>query len=85
MWYAGKNASIRVDNNLIQRTPVIVAYERTPILSVVINDQTGYIGVDWTMYDTERNHIATIKHNQIYLVKGQKIITRSMVTQTGSY
>jgi len=72
MWYAAKNTSIHVGNNLIQRTPVVVAFDRKPILSIVINDQTGYIGVDCIIYDNNNTHIATVKHNQIYLVKGQK-------------
>jgi hypothetical protein len=72
MWKIAKRFKVRFGSFVFENVPQILVYENTPIITLVRDDNTGYLGIDGEVRDPFGERIAVVKHNQVYPVRGHE-------------
>jgi hypothetical protein len=66
MWEVETNFRVRLGGNTYINTPTLVAFRKEPLFSLRRHDETGYLGIDFEIYDAQGQKIATVRRNEIY-------------------
>jgi hypothetical protein len=65
MWLEETEFSIKLGGNTFINVPVIMAYKGEPLFAVSRNE-SGYLAIDFEVFDATRQKIASIKKNNVY-------------------
>src|SRR5260370_18608087 len=66
MWEVEDNFRIRLGGNTYINTRTLVAFRGEPLFNLRRHDKTGYLGIDFEIYDAQGQRIATVRRNEIY-------------------
>src|ERR1700693_2939007 len=61
MWKVEKEFAIRLGGNTYIDTPNLIVYQGTPIFRVRRNEDDGMLGIDFDVFDSKGQRVATIK------------------------
>ncbi|MEM4988789.1 hypothetical protein V8G57_15455 [Collimonas sp. H4R21] len=61
MWKVEKEFSIRLGGNTYIDTPNLIVYQGTPIFRVRRNEDDGMLGIDFEVFDSMGQRVATFK------------------------
>jgi hypothetical protein len=66
MWEVEDHFRVRLGGNTFIDTPDLVTYQRHPLFTLKRHDDNNYLGIYFEIFDAARNHIASVKRNEIY-------------------
>lgn len=71
MWIGENEFNVRLGGNNYINTPVLISYKGESLFSISRNEG-GHLGIDFEIYNANRQRIARVKKNQIYRHKDHK-------------
>lgn len=71
MWIGENEFDVRLGGNNYINTPVLISYKGESLFAISRNEG-GYLGIDFEVYDSKGQKIASVKKNKIYPHKDHK-------------
>lgn len=65
MWQIEEQFHVRLGGNTYINTPNLVVYKGEPLFVIKRADNTGLLGIDFDIFDNQRQRIATIRRGMI--------------------
>ena len=65
MWRSDKQSRALLGKVLLTNVQTLLAYETTPILTVLRSDQSGDLGINCRVYDERGHHVASVSYNHL--------------------
>jgi hypothetical protein len=72
MWLKEKEFSVKLGGNTYINVSVLIAFKGTPLFTIYRSEDDGQVAIDFELYDANRQKIASIRKNNIYLDPGNK-------------
>lgn len=72
MWTIEDRFKVILGGNTYINVPNLVVYKGQTLFTLKRHEENGELGIYFELYDAEHNHVASVKHNQIYPTQGQK-------------
>jgi hypothetical protein len=66
MWQIEDRFKVRIGGITCINVNRIIDFHGHSLFTVKRHDDTGYLGIDFDIYDAAGNHIAAVRHNEIY-------------------
>ena len=59
---------MKLGGNIYINTPNLVAYRGEPLFTLRRHDETGYLGIDFDIYNAQGEKVAAVRRSEIYIV-----------------
>ena len=65
MWLVEKNFKVKIGGNTYINVGTLITYKGKSLFTVKRHDDNGYLGIYFDIYNQNKEHVASIKRNEI--------------------